>query len=54
MQAYFPYSQIINEICNHIEQPERRSSYTGPWQVTGNATKDTTRKSLVAISEIYY
>ncbi|MCM1490997.1 MAG: hypothetical protein NC095_09255 [Muribaculum sp.] len=54
MTAYFPYSQIISEICNHIEQTINRPAYTGDWQVADQESKEIRKPSYSAISEIYY
>lgn len=54
MTTYFPYSEIINEICNHIEQTISRAAYTGDWQVTDQEPADIRRPSYAPFSELYY
>lgn len=54
MTTYFPYSEIISEICNHIEQTVSRPAYTGDWQVAANEPKEISRANLSSISELYY
>lgn len=54
MTAYFPYSQIINEICNKIEKTISRHAYTGDWQVADSKSTESHKTSLAAISELYY
>lgn len=54
MTAYFPYSQIISEICNKIEKTINRHAYTGDWQVADSKPNESRKTSLTAISELYY
>ncbi len=54
MTTYFPYSEIISEICNKIEQTISRPAYTGDWQVAASEQQETSRPSLSNISELYY
>lgn len=54
MQGYFPYSQIISDICNNIKQTISRYSYTSAWQVFDNNSETSPKVSQCAISEIYY
>lgn len=54
MTTYFPYSEIINEICNHIEQTISRPAYTGDWQVAEHESTEIRKSSYAAISELYY
>lgn len=54
MTTYFPYSEIINEICNHIEQTISRPAYTGDWQVADQEPAETRKLSFAPFSELYY
>lgn len=54
MTTYFPYSEIISEICNRIEQTISRPAYTGDWHVAEQKPADIRKPSYAAISELYY
>lgn len=54
MTTYFPYSEIISEICNHIEQTISRPAYTGDWQVADQEPVEIRKTHYEAISELYY
>ena len=54
MQTYFPYSQIITNICTNIKQSKSRYAYTSAWQVFESNSDNAAQTSQIAISEIYY
>lgn len=53
MSTYFPYSQIIQNICSDIKQGIKRHSFFGEWSVV-ESEKTQTKNSNVQISELYY
>ena len=53
MTAYFPYSQIILNICNNIRENITKYAYFGEWSVCEQAQTES-QTGVVAISEIYY
>ncbi len=54
MQTYFPYSQIIANICVNVKRNIVKHTYTGDWQVLEKKTEPVKKPCLVAISELYY
>lgn len=54
MATYFPYSQIISEICNQIDKTITRTSYVGPGQFFGGGTQERPKLNYGNISELYY
>lgn len=53
MSTYFPYSHIIQSICNNIYQHINRHAYFGEWSVCDTEQPES-QNCTIAISEIYY
>ena len=53
MSAYFPYSQIILNICNNIRENITKHAYFSEWDVC-EQSQLVAQSGVVGISEIYY
>ena len=53
MSAYFPYSQLVQNICNNIKENITRHAYFAEWSVS-EQSQAIPQTSSVGISEIYY